>query len=191
MIKHLAFSGCRCILILVSCLDSGRRKLLFEVVYNFVGQFLSAYIIRARLRSLKGVGGGMSWRQNRRHHVAQSHLLGAVAKCDVRTQSFLSREACLALRAHSLLLLLKHGLSAVRALVVDHITQFRCLDVAEQALEELVSPPSRLVDHVLLREAHVAGVMSIPVAHSLLDDLLEWGLQCGRSPLGCDFQIIF
>ena len=49
----------------------------------------------------------------------------------MRTQSLLCREAREAERAPALLLLLEHRFSAVRALVVDHVTQFRCLDVAE------------------------------------------------------------
>jgi len=69
------------------------------------------------------------------------------------------------------------SLAAVSALVVDHVAQLGRLDMAIEALEELVGPPSSLVYHVLLHEAHVARVVSIPIAHPFLDNLLIWHLQ--------------
>ena len=78
---------------------------------------------------------------------------------------------------------LDEGVPAVRALVglllamsflvVDHVAQFRRLDVTFKAPEELICPASRLVHHVVLLEAHVAGIGAVAIAHALLDGLLE------------------
>ena len=64
-------------------------------------------------------------------------------------------------------------LFSVSFLVVEHVAQFGRLDVAEHALEKLIGAASLLVHHILLHEAHVAGVTSEPVADSLLDDLFH------------------
>jgi hypothetical protein len=76
--------------------------------------------------------------------------------------------------------LLQEGLEAVRALetllfsvgllMVQHVAQFRCLNVTVHALEKLVGTARLLVHHILLQEAHVTGVTAEPVADALLDD---------------------
>lgn len=62
------------------------------------------------------------------------------------------------------------SLTTVRLLMIDHVAKLGRLDVAEHALEELVSPSGGLVDYVLLHEAHVARVVAVSVAHAFFDD---------------------
>ena len=63
----------------------------------------------------------------------------------------------------------------VRLLVVDHITKLGSLDMALEALEELVSPPSLFVHHVMFFKAHIAWIGPVSVANPLLNWLLEDG----------------
>lgn len=65
-------------------------------------------------------------------------------------------------------------LFSVSFLVVKHVAQLGRLDVAEHALEKLVRAACLLVHHILLHEAHVAGVTTESVADSLFDDLFHW-----------------
>ncbi len=62
---------------------------------------------------------------------------------------------------------------SVGFLVVKHVAQFGRLDVAEQALEELIGASCLLVHNILLHEAHVAGVTAKSVADTLLDGLFD------------------
>ena len=103
----------------------------------------------------------------------QAHLTrSAVPQLDVSRETvrvWESRQALLAAVA-------RLDFTAMRPLMVDHVTQLGRLDVAVQALEKLVRSSSRLVDHVLLDEAHVARVVPVPVADALLDHLFRDGL---------------
>lgn len=65
--------------------------------------------------------------------------------------------------------------SKVRALLVrfhvlDNIAEFRSADWAQPAPEKLVGPPSPLVHHEMLCEAHGLRVASVSVPHALLLD---------------------
>ena len=107
-------------------------------------------------------------------HVPHSDTSGALVQSDVSCQIFFRSET---LEAITALTTLEDGLTTVRALVVDHVAKLRSFDVAEQALEKLICSASSLVDYVFLHEAHVAGIMAVPVAHSLFDHLFQRVLQ--------------
>ena len=62
---------------------------------------------------------------------------------------------------------------SVRFLMVNHIAEFGCLDMALEALEELVGSASHLVHHVMFFKAHVARIRPISIPHSLLDHLFQ------------------
>ena len=62
-------------------------------------------------------------------------------------------------------------LLSVRFLMVNHIAEFGCLDMALEALEKLVGSTSHLVHHVMFFKAHVARIRTISISHSLLDNL--------------------
>ena len=62
---------------------------------------------------------------------------------------------------------------SMRLLMVYHVAELGCLNVTLQAAEKLISATCSLVHHVVLLEAHVAGVGAVSVSHSLLDGLLE------------------
>jgi hypothetical protein len=64
-------------------------------------------------------------------------------------------------------------LLAVSLLVVDHVTKFWRFDVAADTLEKLIGAACVFVDNVLLDEAHVACVITVPVAHPFFDHLAQ------------------
>ena len=59
-------------------------------------------------------------------------------------------------------------------LVVDHVAQFRSLNVTLKATEELICAARCVIDHVVFLEAHVARIWTVPIAHALLDRLRAW-----------------
>ena len=63
----------------------------------------------------------------------------------------------------------------VRLLVIDHVAELGSLNMALEALEELVSPSGLFVHHVMFFEAHVAWIGPVSVADPLLDRLFEDG----------------
>ena len=74
---------------------------------------------------------------------------------------------------------------SMRLLMIDHVAELGRLDRAVEALEHLVSAACLLIDHILLDEAKVSGVVTVPVADALLDDLLERGCRSsGLTGLG-------
>jgi len=68
-------------------------------------------------------------------------------------------------------------LTAMCPLVVDHVAQFRRLDLAIEAFEKLVSAASLVIKDVLLDKTHVASVQTIAVADPLFDSFLQRLLQ--------------
>lgn len=70
-------------------------------------------------------------------------------------------------------LLVKSSLGALmRLLVVDHVAELGCPDLAKKTAEELVSTPCFAVLHKFLREAQVPRVVPVLVSRPL-DDFLE------------------
>lgn len=63
----------------------------------------------------------------------------------------------------------------VRLLVVDHVAELGGLDMALEALEELVSSSSLFVHHVMFFKAHITWIGPVSIANALLDWLLEDG----------------
>ena len=93
-------------------------------------------------------------------------LLEALAAGEVRVAAACKHERAVAVRA------LRRLSVSMRLLVVDHVAELGSLDAALEAAEKLVGAASRLVDHVLLDEAHVARVIPIPVSNALFNHFL-------------------
>ena len=61
----------------------------------------------------------------------------------------------------------------MRLLVVDHIAQFRRLNVTFKAAEELIGTTCCLVNHIVLFKSHVTRIGTVPIADTLLDRLIS------------------
>ena len=57
---------------------------------------------------------------------------------------------------------------SVRLLMVDHVAELGHLDVAVKARKKLVRAARLLLDHVVLHEAEVLRVVTVPISHTLL-----------------------
>ena len=90
-------------------------------------------------------------------------------------------ESVVADRAFELFLLI------VCFLMIDQVTEFSRLNMAFETLENLVGAAGCRVDHVVLCEAHVAGIWTVPISDTLLDHLL--GLVDRLGSHGCGTKI--
>jgi len=70
-------------------------------------------------------------------------------------------------------------LLTVSFLMINHVAELRCLNMALETPKKLIRSASLLVDHVMFLEAHVAGIWAVPVADALLDRLLAHGHALG------------